>query len=211
MDDSPVTERLRQYRKSVGMTQADFAAIIGKSLSGYQHYENPALYNKRWLPLDVIDPIAKALAARGIDAAPLMALAGVDATRQPPPAGLSDHELLPLQGGGSDRVARAVAAFIGDAPSLQPWVIRGRAMTLAGWLPGDVAIVDHSQTTPTNGAVVVAQIYNWDVIAARTVIRLFEADYLVAQTLSPGYLRPERVDDRAVMIKGVAVGCVRAC
>lgn len=121
-----------------------------------------------------------------------------DATRYEPKSG--------------DALALAVRALIAGQPNADPWVIKTRALELAGYLPGDVVVVDLSRQ-PALGDAVCAQI-NIDFRrgTAETVMRIYEragaTDVLVAASMDPGLRQPIAIDQRAA-IKGVIVGMVR--
>jgi phage repressor protein C with HTH and peptisase S24 domain len=69
MTDIPVTERLKALRMRAGVSMAEGAAACGyKTASGYQHYEDPKKFTKRYLPRDVLEklvPLFTGRAAKG--------------------------------------------------------------------------------------------------------------------------------------------------
>ncbi len=82
--------------------------------------------------------------------------AGMVPTATASPAGLAEPEALAYsvsaRGGDLDR---AIAAFIGGIVA-DAWQLRTRAIELAGYLPGDIVVVDRN-LEPRPGDVVVAQ------------------------------------------------------
>lgn len=86
------------------------------------------------------------------------------------------------------------------------WLIKTRALELAGYLPGDTLIVDQS-VTPQHGDVVVAQLYdrNGD---AETVVRIYEGSFLIAATTDPALLSPIFIN-KDVLIRGVGITSFR--
>lgn len=63
----PITMRLRDIRERSGLSMAELAKAAGyKGASSYQRYEDPALYTKDYLPLDLIEAIAPAMTGKGM-------------------------------------------------------------------------------------------------------------------------------------------------
>jgi transcriptional regulator with XRE-family HTH domain len=82
--------------------------------------------------------------------------AGMVPTEAAPPSGLAEPEALAYAAStkGSN-LDRAIAAFIGGLVA-EAWQLRTRALELAGYLPGDIVVVDRN-LEPRPGDVVVAQ------------------------------------------------------
>lgn len=199
--------KLRQLRERAGFESGRaFGRALGLVGNAYQYYERN---RDKPLPMALADKIAAVLGPRGINPADVYALAGVEADKVRP-GGLADADVAEWPMPASpDRRAAAVRAFCLGQGGWHPWVIRGRALALAGYLPGDVLIIDHDRTRPDDGAVVCAQIYDWRQGAARTVLRLLDGGFLVAASADPAYRRPLALGD-AVAVKGTAVACIRA-
>src|SRR5688500_16531578 len=65
MADVPVTERLKALRVRAGISMAEAAAACGyKTPSGYQHYEDPKKFAKRYLPRDILEKLAPLFTGR---------------------------------------------------------------------------------------------------------------------------------------------------
>jgi transcriptional regulator with XRE-family HTH domain len=109
---------------------------------------------------------------------------------------------------GSERVRAAVAAIIGDRQAADPWVMRSDALKFAGYLPGDILIVDISRM-PVSGEVACAQVYQWEQGKAGTIFRLYEPPYLLAASDAPEMRRPLLVDNNHVVLKGVVTESLR--
>ncbi len=59
MTETPITERLKALRVRAGVTMAEAASALGyKTVSGYQHYEDPRKFTKRYLPREIIEKLA---------------------------------------------------------------------------------------------------------------------------------------------------------
>jgi DNA-binding Xre family transcriptional regulator len=104
-------------------------------------------------------------------------------------------------------VERAVEAMKADRNGLDPWVLRSRALESAGYMPGDVLMVDLN-AEPKNGDVVCAQVYDRQG-RAETVMRLYEYPFLVAASLDRELMRPLLIDDERATVRGVVVAALK--
>lgn len=130
---------------------------------------------------------------------------------RPPSRGLSE-DAVPFLVDRADAVTRAVRELANGRENADPWLIKTRSLELAGYLPGDVVIVDLGRG-PEVGDAVCAQInIDWQRGTAETVMRIYEragaSFVLIAATMDQALRAPLPVDDR-VAIKGVIVGMVR--
>lgn len=118
----------------------------------------------------------------------------------------SEQEAEPYEGfseeGNFTRLMRALST--GNAVS--PWVLRSRALEAAGYLPGDVLMVDLN-ANPQAGDVVCAQIYDRSGEAV-TVFRIYEHPFLVTATLDRGAFKPLLIND-TVQVRGVVTSSHR--
>lgn len=98
----------------------------------------------------------------------------------------------------------ALKALAGESNSIAPWQLRTRAVELAGFLPGDVLLLDLN-ATPKPGDLVCAQVYDWQHMKAETVVRIFDraapVELLLARSFE--HYQPLVVDGERVTIKGV--------
>jgi hypothetical protein len=108
-------------------------------------------------------------------------------------------------GDGDSRIDEAVRYLVQAQNGLDPWRLKSRALELAGYLPGDVLIVDLN-AEPEDGDAVVAQNYDG---GAETIFRIYQKPYLVAAATDRVPRRPLLVDDDTVMIRGVVVAMFR--
>lgn len=89
------------------------------------------------------------------------------------------------------------------------WRLTTRALELAGYLPGDMLLVDMT-VTPRAGDVVAAQVYNLERGTAETKLRVYEAPFLTTRTMDPAAVeRPLFVDNERVHIAGTVVRSLR--
>lgn len=93
-------------------------------------------------------------------------------------------------------------------PHAAAWTVKGAALELAGYRAGDMLVAD-LEARPEASDVVVAQFYDWQADAARTVLRIFEPPYLVATATDPTKYKPELVDNERVVVKAVVVASFR--
>lgn len=104
-------------------------------------------------------------------------------------------------------------AFSPPDPATQPrmmsFEITSDAAQLAGFEPGDIAIID-TQMTPEPGQLVLAQVYDLRIGDADTVIRYFEPPYLVSASTDPELRKPILIDQKTVSMRGVVVKQLRA-
>lgn len=124
-----------------------------------------------------------------------------------PPHGMAESEGVPL--GDAGGLAAAIANLIGARNAADPWTLRTHALEDAGYMPGDIVIVDLN-ATPQPGCAVCAQIYRWNESKADTIFRLYEPPYLVAASRDPALRKPWLVDNNQVVIKGVVTESLRA-
>lgn len=99
-------------------------------------------------------------------------------------------------------LAATIRAIVGNSKNIDAWTIRSRSLECAGFMPGDVVLVDLS-TLPRAGEPACAQVYNWRGGTAETVMRILEPPYLVAATFDPALRKPLLVDDDRVIVKGL--------
>jgi SOS-response transcriptional repressor LexA len=74
---SQAARRLKLLRERAGLSMRAVSEALGWTLTRYQHYEDR--YRRAYLPLDFARQIADIFAQRGVPAADVLALAGVDA------------------------------------------------------------------------------------------------------------------------------------
>jgi hypothetical protein len=129
---------------------------------------------------------------------------------QPTARGFAEHEAEPFDEHAADQdpyVERAVAAISNGRNGIAPWSLRSRALETAGYLPGDVLLVDLN-AKPQDGDAVGAQVYD-RAGNAETVFRIYEAPYLQAATYQRGLFKPLLIDGDRVVVRGVVVTSIR--
>jgi len=123
------------------------------------------------------------------------------------PRGLADIESSRYEAEPLAVVDGAVKAMQGVRNGLEPWVMRSKALDGAGYMPGDVLLVDLN-AKPEPGDVVCAQVYD-RFGNAETVFRIFEDPFLVALTMRVNLIKPLLIDNDRVAIRGVVVASFR--
>lgn len=124
------------------------------------------------------------------------------------PRGLAESEAEPYRAlEVEDAASRAVYAAKGGRNGVDPWILRSRALENAGYMPGDVLMVDLN-AEPRDGDAVCAQVYDKSG-RAETVMRLFEKPFLVSATADAALRRPLLVDGIHVVVRGVVVASIR--
>lgn len=141
----------------------------------------------------------------------LARVGGIEPYQTTPPVlarGLAESEAEPYRAiATEDAATRAVAAAKGGRNGIDPWILRSRALENAGYMPGDILMVDLN-AEPRDGDAVCAQVYDKSG-RAETVMRLFEKPFLVAATSDAGLRRPLLVDGERVAVRGVVVASIR--
>lgn len=123
--------------------------------------------------------------------------------------GVAESEAEPyLASASHSPTEQAIEALRRGRNAADPWVLRTRALEDAGYLPGDLVIVDLNATAIAGDAVC-AQVYDWDKMRAETVFRIFEEPYLVGASRDPAFRKPMLVDGKSVIIKGVVTELLR--
>jgi AraC-like DNA-binding protein len=120
--------------------------------------------------------------------------------------GLRETEATPYVADGAGPWGGAVQALLRAHAAADPWVLRTRALDLAGYLPGDIVVLDLNAAAQS-GDVVCAQVYDFERMKAETIWRLYDPPYLVAASTDPSLRRP--FSDASVSIKGVVVAQLR--
>jgi hypothetical protein len=117
------------------------------------------------------------------------------------PLGLAE-DAAPYQVVPGDALEQPLKLLIGSRSGASLFVLRTHALEEAGYLPGDIVVLDLNATAGPGDAVC-AQIYDFARMRAQTVWRIFEPPYLVPATRDPAMRKPILVDNDVVAIKGV--------
>lgn len=125
------------------------------------------------------------------------------------PFGFGEAEAVPYQNapnGGA--FENAINTLVSSRNATDAWVLKSRALELAGYLPGDILLVDLN-AQPGAGEVVCAQVYDFSRAGAETIFRIYQPPCLIGASLNPELMRPFIVDTSSVAIKGVVRDMLR--
>jgi hypothetical protein len=115
------------------------------------------------------------------------------------------EDAVPFAPEPGDAIAAAVKALTGGSNTIAPFTLRSTALELAGFMPGDIVLVDLN-ASPRAGDAVCAQVYDWPNMRAETVMRIYASAppvaLLIARSTDPA-LVPLVVDGDRVLVKGV--------
>lgn len=120
MPRANVTRTLRRLRQRAGLSIGEMAKEAGfRQGSSYQHYEDPGLFRRPYLPLEVAERFADVLEGRGepsITRAEVYALAGVG-----DPTVAARAHAAPLEEAVLERVIVATEAYLqGRSLAIEP-------------------------------------------------------------------------------------------
>lgn len=188
---------LETVRARTGLSYSEIGRRSGVSPSTITRFMNAASYEGTMATL-TISQIAEKVGVPATAAALGTAMDGVaESEAEPYVAAVS-----------SSPVEAALEALRRGRNAADPWVLRTRALEDAGYLPGDLVIVDLGASAVAGDAVC-AQVYDWEKRRAETVFRIFEEPYLVGASRDPAFRKPLLVDGKAVVIKGVVTDLLR--
>lgn len=126
-------------------------------------------------------------------------------------AGFAEADAVPFQQDDQpfpSWVKSAVTAAKAGRNGIEAWLMKSAALDAVGLMPGDIVIFDQNSRAKT-GDVVLAQIVDQVSGTAETVMRLYQAPFLLTHSMRMGPQRPEQVDEERVSIAGVSIGTIR--
>lgn len=181
-----------QHRRS-GVTQTEMAALLGKSSTfmtrlyqGTQSLQN----SQAEIMARAFDVPLGELLQRADLATPEQSKSLTMAFEE----SRSAYEVRQIEG--------QTAPSIPSEKSGMVWRCTTDALSAKGLMPGDLLLID-DKAKPANGDVVIAQIYDWRVGGAETVIRLFAPPFLIRTNGTAQEMRPLMVDNERIVIVGV--------
>ncbi len=189
----------RKRQKIAGVTAEDIAQIMGRSRSNVSHILN----GHQRMSLEWAKAFAQALDAP-LDE--VLQHAGVmdEQQAQTLRPGFSESDVAPWKGkDAEDRAVHTVAQAHGERPGVDVWQVKSPALSLMGYMPGDMMLVDtHAAERVRQGDIVVAQVYDNTKGTAFTLLRRYEPPVLVAASPDPDDRRVHVVDGVNVVIRG---------
>ena len=113
------------------------------------------------------------------------------------------EEAIRFKSGKSGQLTLAlIERGLNGDPELESWRLQTRALELAGYLPGDLIILD-PHADPRPGDLVAADTYDIERDRQATIWRLFNPPYLVAASSDLRLIKPRLLD--GAVIRGVAL------
>lgn len=109
---------------------------------------------------------------------------------------------------GKPEVARLLKALAAGRNAVEVWLLKTDALSAAGYLPGDLVVVDMNLPAQPQDAVC-AIVHDLTRGAAETVWRIFTPPFLIGASLDRTAYRPLLVDNHQVRVSGVIVAMVR--
>ncbi|MEO1067146.1 MAG: hypothetical protein AAFW47_07195 [Pseudomonadota bacterium] len=104
-------------------------------------------------------------------------------------------------------ILAAIDAIKAGRNAVDPWVLKSNALETAGYLRGDILMVDlGAHARP--GDVVCAQLYE-KTGSTKTIFRIFEPPYLVSSSTDRSLLKPILLDDNSAVVMGVVIASLR--
>lgn len=126
----------------------------------------------------------------------------------PRPTASRDREAVQLDRRQPAQLLELIRDISTVANGFTEWTLQSRALEHAGYMPGDLLIVDIN-TEPKPGDVVCAQIYDWARSKSDTIFRLWEPPYLAPATSDPRLRKIFIVDNETTVIRGTVVASAR--
>lgn len=124
-----------------------------------------------------------------------------------PPRGLAETEATLYEGDPASGLQFALEALKAGKNGINTWLLHSRALENAGYVPGDILVVDLN-ASPAPGDAVYAEVFD-RVGRPEAVMRLYEDPFLVAASLDRDFMRPLLVDNDRVVVRGVVIASVR--
>lgn len=117
---------------------------------------------------------------------------------------LGQGDAAPYDFADKDRVCPAAAALGSDRPGADIWTVKTTAMSLGGYYPGDLLIVDANRAESLkNGDVVIAHNYDYQNNTMQPIMRRFHGPVLYAEADPSLGIAPQVLDNARVAVIGV--------
>ncbi|UWR31359.1 helix-turn-helix domain-containing protein [Sulfitobacter sp. W002] len=197
----------KQQQKRVGATAEDIAQKMGRTRANVSNiYTGRQKMSLEWARAfaEVLQvPIDEVLKRAGV-------LKPVEARRVTPEFADSDAAPWGDKSNSRDGVYNIAAALGGARPGVDVWQIERGALSLMGYFPGDMILLDtHQSELCKAGDVVIAQKYDGKTGASRMLLRRYEPPVLVAASPEAADRRVDVVDGSNVLIRGKIIGSWR--
>jgi len=187
--------------RAKGLTIIDLGDVIGRDRSAVSRFYT----GRQVMTFDQARKIADALEEPLPEVLARAGIANAREAQQLTP-GFSDSDAaLWVPAVGVDRSCDdQIADALGRKPGVDVWEVRGRSLSLIGYLPGDRILVDTGAADRAlSGDAVIAQVYDWAQGSAKTLLRQLQTPVLVSHSPDAGDWKAHVVDQDRVIIKGV--------
>jgi transcriptional regulator with XRE-family HTH domain len=126
----------------------------------------------------------------------------------PSQRGFVEDEAAPFSAGYADEsIGQFVDAFKRGRNGVSVWTLNARALETAGYLPGDVLVVDVN-APPKEGDVVCAEVYDLRG-KVETVFRLFVPPFIVPASLAHNMFKPMLIETERARVVGTVIASCR--
>lgn len=128
------------------------------------------------------------------------------------PPGMAEGEATPFDWKSRTADEATLSAAFGlNRAGVEAWAVKSDSMDLAGYLKGDIMVVDRNRAERARaGDDVLAQVYDYAAGDARTVFRRYDPPFIYAISTRQTELKPHLVDGERVAIVGVVTFSWRA-
>ncbi len=191
----------KTQKKKAGVNDGDIAAVLNRDRSIVSKIASGA----QRMSLDWAQAFATAL---NVPLSEVLERSGATdpATAQAAAPGFGESDAAPFlpapdMGAAARSQLEIIGRTFGQRPGVDVWQVKSRTLELAGFLPGDMMLVDTFATERlAPGDIVVAQVYSRT--GAKTVLRRWLPPVLVAATMDKSDEQVFVVDNDNVSIRG---------
>lgn len=200
------SEWFKQQSRKVGKTTSDLAEALGRDRTVISHIYT----GRRRMTYDDAKVFASVLETPLADILFRAGMATEEETQQQQP-GFSESDALPWIPKPDDRNLIVASQLGGGRNGVDVWKVKSNSMMLAGLMAGDLMLIDTLQRDRCKaGDIVIAQVYDYQVGNATTLLRRYDPPALVTASTDPADWRTHIVDDNNVVIMGRVIASWRA-
>lgn len=198
----------KRRQRQLGITSEDLGRAIGRDRTVISKIYS----GNRVLKPEEVPALAAALGLTVEEVIDHAGLGQPEIVRRITQPGLSEGEATPFDWRTHKADEATLSAAFGlNRPGIEAWAVKGTSMDLAGYMDGDIMVVDRNRADRARaGDDVLAQIYDLAAGAARTVFRRYDPPFIYAISTRQAELRPQLVDGQRVVIVGVVTFSWRA-
>lgn len=193
------TEWFKQRHLEVGISQGAAAERLGRAPTFFTRVYS----GQQRLRPEEIERLADILQVPVSEIRRRANLSGAEIT--------ADGDVIPwaAEDAADQCTGDVLALLMRDRAGVEPWRVSTSAMQLAGYIEGDLILVDRTRSTPIAGNIVLAQVYDWHLGSAKTLLRRYDPPVITAASADPRGARPYIVDGTNVTVVGTVVASWR--